>query len=211
MFTGLIEEIGTVRSLARGTVGRLVVASERLASGVAIGDSVSVSGACLTVTSVSGSEVSFDAVPETISRTTLGDLRPGDKVNLESSLRAGDPIGGHFVQGHVDGVGTIESSRPLGESQVIRVKAGGEVLKYVVEKGSIAVDGISLTVASFDRTGFNIAVIPHTLAATTLHLKRPGDKVNLEADILGKYVEKMLGRMGTGRVTEELLRDAGFM
>ena len=211
MFTGLIEEMGTVRSLARGTVGRLVVASEKVAAGVAIGDSVAINGACLTVTSVSGSETSFDAVPETLSRTTLGDLRPGDKVNLESSLRAGDPIGGHFVQGHVDGVGSIESSRSLGESQVIRVIAPGDVLKYVVEKGSIAIDGISLTVASCDRSGFNIAVIPHTLDATTLHLKRAGDKVNLESDILGKYVGKLLGSMGSGRVTEDILRDAGFM
>lgn len=211
MFTGLIEEIGTVRSLARGTVGRLVVASEKVAAGVEIGDSVSVSGACLTVTSISSGEIAFDAVPETLSRTTLGDLRPGDKVNLESSLRAGEPIGGHFVQGHVDGVGTVESSRSLGESRVIRIGAPGEVLRYVVEKGSIALDGISLTVASCDKSGFSIAVIPHTLEATTLGMKRPGDKVNLEADILGKYVEKMLGRMGSGRVTEELLRDAGFM
>jgi len=211
MFTGLIEEIGTVRSLARGTVGRLVVASSKIAAGVEIGDSVAVSGACLTVTSIGGGEIAFDAVPETLSRTTLGDLRPGDKVNIESSLRAGAPIGGHFVQGHVDGVGTVESSRPLGESGVIRIGAPGEVLKYVVEKGSIALDGISLTVASCDKSGFTIAVIPHTLEATTLGMKRPGDKVNLEADILGKYVEKMLGRMGTGRVTEELLRDAGFM
>lgn len=211
MFTGLIEEIGTVRSLTRGTVGRLVVASGKIAGEVAIGDSVAVNGACLTVTSISGGEIAFDAVPETLSRTTMGDLRPGDKVNLESSLRAGAPIGGHFVQGHVDGVGVVESSRTLGESQVIRIGAPGEVLRYVVEKGSIAVDGISLTVASCDRSGLTIAVIPHTLKATTLDAKRAGDKVNLEADILGKYVEKLLGRLGPGRVTEETLRDAGFM
>ena len=211
VFTGLIEEIGTVRSLAQGTVGRLVVASGRIAGDVAIGDSVAVNGACLTVTSINGGEIAFDAVPETLSRTTIGDLRPGDKVNLESSLRVGAPIGGHFVLGHVDGVGVIESSRPLGESQVIRISAPGEVLRYVVEKGSIAVDGISLTVVSCDRSGITIAVIPHTLEATTLHSKRAGDKVNLEADILGKYVEKLLGHLGPGRVTEETLRDAGFM
>jgi len=211
MFTGLIEEEGTVRSLARGTVGRLTVASEKVAGGVAIGDSVAVNGACLTVTAVSSGELTFDAVPETFSRTTLGDLRPGDQVNLETSVRAGEPIGGHFVQGHVDGVGTIVSSRSLGESRVIRVTAPGEVLRYVVEKGSIAVDGISLTVASCDSTGFTIAVIPHTLEATTLHLKGSGDRVNLEADILGKYVEKLLGRLSASGVTEELLRDAGFM
>ena len=211
MFTGLIEEMGTVKSLARGTVGRLVVASEKIAVGVAIGDSVSINGACLTVTSINGRELAFDAVPETFSRTTLGDLRPGDSVNLESSLKAGGAIGGHFVLGHVDGVGVIESSRSLGESRVIRLSAPGEVLRYVVEKGSIAVDGISLTVASCDRSGITIAVIPHTLEETTLQAKRAGDRVNLEADILGKYVEKLLGRLGPGQVTEETLRDAGFM
>lgn len=211
MFTGLIEELGTVRSLSRGTVGKLVVASEKIAGEVAIGDSVAINGACLTATSISGGDISFDAVPETLSRTSLGELRPGDKVNLETSLRAGQPIGGHFVQGHVDGVGTIESSRSLGESQVIRIAAPAEVLKYVVEKGSIAIDGVSLTVASCDRSGFTIAVIPHTLAATTLHSKRAGDKVNLEADILGKYVEKLLSRMGSSGVTEGFLRDQGFM
>lgn len=211
MFTGLIQEMGTVRSLSRGTVGKLVIASEKTPREVAIGDSVAVNGACLTVTAISGGEVSFDAVPETFSRTSLGELRPGDKVNLETSLKAGQTMGGHFVQGHVDGVGKIESSRSLGESQVIRVSAPSEVLRYVVEKGSIAIDGISLTVASCDRSGFTIAVIPRTLDATTLHAKRPGDKVNLEADILAKYVEKLLGRMGSSNVTEDTLRDAGFM
>lgn len=211
MFTGLVEEIGTVRSLARGTVGKLVVACQKTASSVEIGDSVAVNGACLTVTSINGGDISFDAVPETLSRTNLDDLKPGERVNLETSLRAGEPIGGHFVQGHVDGVGTIESSRSLGESRVIRISAPSDVLRYVVEKGSIAIDGISLTVASCDRTGFNIAVIPHTLEATTLYLKRSGDKVNIETDILGKYVEKLLSRMGSGNITEDLLRDAGFM
>ena len=211
MFTGLIEEMGTVKSLAKATVGRLVVASTKVAGGVEVGDSVAINGACLTVTSVAAGELTFDAVPETLSRTTFADLRPGDKVNLESSLKAGEPIGGHFVQGHVDGVGTIQSSRSLGESQVIRINAPADVLKYVVEKGSIAVEGISLTVASCDSVGFAIAVIPHTLDATTLHLKRAGDRVNLEADILGKYVEKMLGRLASSGVTEEILRDAGFM
>lgn len=211
MFTGLIQELGTVRSLSRGTVGKLVVAAEKTPGEVAIGDSVAINGACLTVTAVSGGEISFDAVPETLSRTSLGELRPGDRVNLETSLKAGQAIGGHFVQGHVDGVGTIESSRSLGESQVIRIAAPAGVLRYVVEKGSIAVDGISLTVASCDKSGITIAVIPHTLDATTLHAKRAGDKVNLEADILGKYVEKLLGRLGPSGVTEDALRDAGFM
>ncbi len=211
MFTGLIEELGTVKSLTRGMVGTLVVVGPKIAESVKIGDSVAVNGSCLTVTSISGVELAFEAVPETFSRTTLGDLAPGQTVNLESSLKAGEPIGGHFVQGHVDGVGTVVSSRSLGESRVIRINAPADVLRYVVEKGSIAIDGISLTVASCDSMGFTLAVIPHTLDATTLHTKQTGDKVNLEADILGKYVEKMLGRLQVSSVTEELLRDAGFM
>ena len=212
MFTGLIEEIGIVKSLTGGTVARLVVASARVIEDVRVGDSVSVSGACLTVTSVSDGHLTFDAVPETLSRTTLEDLRPGDKVNLEASLRAGKMIGGHFVQGHVDGVGNVESVRRLGDSAEVRIGAPREILRYVVEKGSIAVDGISLTVASVDDAGFTVAAIPHTLDVTTLGSKRPGDRVNLEVDIIGKYVEKFLGGRGASAgVTEEMLRDSGFM
>lgn len=212
MFTGLVEEVGTVRSITRVAVGRLVVTSSRVINEVAIGDSVSVSGVCLTVTSIAEGELLFDAVPETLSRSSLGDLRPGDKVNLEASLRAGSTMGGHIVQGHVDGVGRVESITPIEDSWVIRIAAPEAVLRYVVEKGSIAIDGISLTVASYDDSGFTIAVIPHTLSATTLCLRKPGDKVNLEADIIGKYVEKYVTeRREKSRLTEDLLRDAGFM
>ncbi|MGB9619066.1 MAG: riboflavin synthase [Armatimonadota bacterium] len=212
MFTGLIEEIGTVKSLVPGGVTKLVVASSRVAQNVEVGDSVSVSGVCLTVTRIGEGELAFDAVPETLARSTLAHVRPGDTINLESSLRAGGTIGGHFVQGHIDGVGTVESVRQLGESAEIRIAAPSGILRYVVEKGSIAVDGISLTVASVDRTGFAVAVIPHTMQVTTLGRRRPGDRVNLEVDIIAKYVEKLLaGRGGSGGVTEDLLRDAGFM
>lgn len=212
MFTGLVEELGVVRSLMRGTVNRLTIGSERVIRDVAIGDSVAINGVCLTVTAIGESEFSFDAVPETLSRSTLGSLHPGDRVNLEASLRAGKMIGGHFVQGHVDGVGTMESIRVLADSAVIRIAAPADVLKYVVEKGSIAVEGISLTVASVDDRGFTVAVIPHTLQVTTLGLRKPGDRVNLEADIIGKYVEKFLaGRGGGSGVTEDLLRESGFM
>ena len=212
MFTGLIEEIGTVKSLAGGAVARFVVASERVVDDIRIGDSVSVSGVCLTVTSVGDGQLTFDAVPETLSRSALRQARPGDKVNLEASLRAGKMIGGHFVQGHVDGVGTVEFTKRLGDSAEVRIGAPGAILRYVVEKGSIAVDGISLTVASVDDAGFTIAAIPHTLDVTTLGLKRPGDHVNLEVDIIGKYVEKFLGgRAASVGVTKDLLRDAGFM
>lgn len=211
MFTGLVEDLGVVKAITRGTVSRLIVASERVAANAYVGDSVAVNGVCLTVTSVSGDELIFDAVPETLSRSTLGSLRSGDRVNLESSLKAGSAIGGHFVQGHVDGVGVVESIRRMEDSATIRICAPREVMRYVVEKGSIAVDGISLTVASVDDSGFTVAVIPHTLEVTTLGLKRSGDKVNLEADIIGKYVEKFLAGRPSDGVTEDLLRRAGFV
>lgn len=212
MFTGLVEEIGTVKRLTVGTVAKLVVASNKVINDVILGDSVAVNGVCLTVTSIGAGELSFDAVPETLSRSTLKDLHAGDKVNLEGSLRAGKMIGGHFVQGHVDGIGTVSSVRSLGDSVVIEFKAPPEVVRYIVEKGSIAIDGTSLTVASVDDYGFSIAVIPHTLGASTLGLRKPGDKVNLETDIIGKYVEKFLaGRGGKSGVTEDFLRNAGFM
>lgn len=212
MFTGLVEEIGTVKRLARGTVYTLVVGSNKIINEVALGDSVAINGVCLTVTSMGSGELSFNAVPETVSRSTLKNLRPGDKVNLEAALRAGKMMGGHIVQGHVDGVGTIDSISSLAESKVIKINAPHEVLRYVVEKGSIAVDGISLTIAAVDDSSFTLAVIPHTLEMTTLPLRRPGDKVNLEADIIGKYVEKFLsGRGGSGGVTEDLLRKSGFI
>lgn len=211
MFTGIIEELGTVISLRSGTVARLVIAGPRVAEEISVGDSVSVNGVCLTATSVSGDEISFDAVPETLSRSTLGQLRTGDRVNLESSLRAGKVIGGHFVQGHVDGIGIVESIREIASSREIRFRAPAEVTRYVVEKGSIAVDGISLTVASFDASGFTVAVIPHTLESTTLGMIRPGDRVNLETDIIGKYVEKFVKGHCQSGVTESLLRESGFM
>jgi riboflavin synthase len=212
MFTGLTEEIGTVRNIKGGAVATIAISCDRVTRDAEIGDSVSVSGVCLTVVAASDDGLVFDCVPETLSRSTLKDLRPGDKVNLESSLRAGKMIGGHFVQGHADGVGTVEVTRDLGRSSQMRIAAPREVLRYVVEKGSIAVDGVSLTVVSCDDAGFTVALIPHTLATTTLGVKKSGDKVNLEADILGKYVEKFLsgGRASNG-VTDDLLRDAGFM
>jgi len=212
MFTGLIEEIGTVGNVKTGPVVTIAVACDRVARDAAIGDSVSVSGVCLTVVSVGTGEVAFEAVPETLSRSTLKNLRPGDKVNLESSLRAGKMIGGHFVQGHVDGIGTVENTRDLGRSSQMRISAPREVVRYVVEKGSIAVDGVSLTVVSWDDAGLTVALIPHTLSTTTLGVKKRGDKVNLEADILGKYVEKFVsGGRNSGGVTEDLLRESGFV
>jgi riboflavin synthase len=179
MFTGIVREVGRVVSFDGG---RLVVAAESTA---AAGDSVAVDGVCLTV--VDGSGLAFDVVSETLARTTLGGLEAGDGVNIEPALRAGDPLGGHYVQGHVDGVGRVRS---LGEP--VWFDAPAELLRYLVEKGSIAVDGVSLTVAAVDDGGFAVALIPHTLAETTLGGLAPGDGVNLETDVLAKYVERLL-------------------
>jgi riboflavin synthase len=189
MFTGIDRELGRVEAFDGS---RLRVAAPATAPGVAIGDSVAIAGVCLTVVENGGAALSFDAVPETISRTSLGRLRPGDGVNVEPALRAGDPMGGHVMQGHVDGVGTVRSIEAEGDGRRIWLDTPPDVLRYCVEKGSVAVDGASLTIAALDDAGFAVALIPHTLAATTLGALQPGDSVNLEADVLAKYVERLL-------------------
>jgi riboflavin synthase len=191
MFTGLVREVGTVASMEDG---RLVVDAPATAQGVQLGDSIAIDGVCLTVVACDDSSLSFDAVPETLARTALGTLDQGSRVNLEPALRAGDALGGHYVQGHVDGVGAVQSVAPEGEGRRVRFEAPAELLKYIVEKGSIAVQGTSLTVAAVDETGFEVALIPHTLQATTLGELRPEQPVNLETDVLAKYVEKLLPR-----------------
>jgi riboflavin synthase len=191
MFTGLVREVGTVASMEDG---RLVVDAPATAQGVQLGDSIAIDGVCLTVVACDDSSLRFDAVPETLARTALGTLDQGSRVNLEPALRAGDALGGHYVQGHVDGVGAVQSVAPEGEGRRVRFEAPAELLKYIVEKGSIAVQGTSLTVAAVDETGFEVALIPHTLQATTLGELRPEQPVNLETDVLAKYVEKLLPR-----------------
>jgi riboflavin synthase len=185
VFTGLVREVGRVVSFDGG---RLRIESSLAA---AVGDSVSVNGCCLTVVDGDGRTLAFDAVPETLARTTLGRLDPGAGVNLEPALRAGEPLGGHYVQGHVDGVGRVRSLEPEGDGARLWVDPPAEVLRYCVEKGSIAVDGVSLTIAGLDDDGFAVALVPHTLAVTTLGTLEPGSEVNLEADVLAKYVEKL--------------------
>jgi riboflavin synthase len=193
MFTGIVREKGRVAALDGGTDGlRLRIDAPETATRVAVGDSVAISGCCLTVVAIENGTLSFDAVPETLDRTSLGGLAPGREVNLESAVRAGEPLGGHVMQGHVDGVGTVRSVEPEGEGRRIWLDAPASVLRYVVEKGSIAVDGVSLTVAALDDQGFAVALIPHTLAETTLGDFEPGRPVNLEADVLAKYVERLL-------------------
>ena len=182
MFTGIVRERGRVTSFDGG---RLVVESRIDAE---VGDSVSVDGVCLTVAEARNGTLSFDVMVETLSRAKLF----GAQVNLEPSLRAGDPLGGHYVQGHVDGVGHVRSVEPEGEGRRVWIDAEPNLLRYLVEKGSITVDGVSLTVAKLDQDGFSVALVQHTLAATTLGAVAPGDKVNLETDVLAKYVERLL-------------------
>jgi riboflavin synthase len=189
VFTGLIREVGTVAAF---DAGRLVVDAPETAPSAAVGDSVAIGGVCLTVTALDGSRLSFEAVPETLARTVLGSLDAGSRVNLEPALRAGDALGGHYVQGHVDGVGTVRSVEPEGGGKRIWIDAAADLLRYVAEKGSIAVDGTSLTVAGLDDSGFAVALIPHTLTVTTLGALEAGSRVNLEVDMLAKYVERLL-------------------
>jgi riboflavin synthase len=189
MFTGLVREVGVVRSLAAS--GRLVISSSLEAE---LGDSIAIDGACLTVVAFDGETLAFDAVPETLARTCLGRLAAGSRVNLEPALRAGDALGGHYVQGHVDGVGTVRSVEPEDRGRRVWFDVPAELLRYVVEKGSITVQGVSLTVAGIDGEGFAVALIPHTLEATTLGELVPGTPVNVEADVLAKYVERLVAR-----------------
>jgi riboflavin synthase len=210
MFTGLVEEVGEVRAVAPGALSsRITVAAARVLEGTVEGDSVCISGTCLTVTGIEPGALSFTAVHETLSRSTLGKLRAGSKVNLERALAVGSRLGGHFVQGHVDGTTRLQGITPEGESRRFTFHLPSELSRYLVEKGSIAIDGISLTVASLSSDRFSVALIPHTLGATTLDFLRPGDEVNLEVDLLAKYVERLLGAPTEG-VTEDFLRRYGF-
>ena len=189
MFTGIVEELGTVRTRDGG---RFVIGAALTLDGLAIGDSVAHNGCCLTVVNLGRDEYAVDAVAETLGRTNLGDLRPGDAVNLERPVRLTDRLGGHLVQGHVDAVGEVISAAPDLE---VSLPAG--LARYVVEKGSIAVDGCSLTVVKALGESFTVAVIPHTVEVTTLGRRRPGDRVNLEVDIVAKYVERLLADRGS--------------
>ncbi len=193
MFTGLVEEIGTIVALVPADGGlRVAIRAQVVTDGLAIGDSVAVDGACLTAVELHPDGFVIDAVAETLRRTTIGQAQPGDRVNLERALALGARLGGHLVQGHIDGTGAITEARPEGEGWVLRIEAEPGLMRYVVEKGSIAVDGVSLTVASRDATGLTIALIPHTIVATTLGPERVGSRVNLEVDLVAKYVEALV-------------------
>jgi riboflavin synthase len=194
MFTGIVEELGTVRAVTPNEGGaRIEIAATRVLEDAELGASIAVNGCCLTVVELGPDHWAADAVTETLDRTSLGRLRAGDRVNLERPVRLADRLGGHLVQGHVDAVGTLHDRTPLPDGSTrMTFGAPAGVLRYVVEKGSITVDGISLTVAGLGDDAFEIAVIPHTLSVTTLGTRQPGDPVNLEVDVLAKYVERLL-------------------
>ena len=197
MFTGIVREKGRVVSAALNGDGRslvLRIAAPQTAAETSLGDSVSVAGCCLTAVGADAGELAFEAVPESLARTTLAELGEGVEVNLESALRAGEPLGGHYVQGHVDGVGRVRSLEPDGDGARLLLDVPAEILRYCVEKGSLAVDGVSLTIAALDERGVGIALVPHTLLETTLSRLQAGDAVNLEADVLAKYVERLAQR-----------------
>ena len=195
MFTGIVRERGRVVAARRNGSGlELRVAAPETADTTSVGDSVAVAGCCLTAVATKDGELAFDAVPETLARTTLGELAEGAEVNLEPALRAGEPLGGHYVQGHVDGTGRVRSLEPEGDGAQLTLDVPQELLRYCAEKGSLAVDGVSLTIAALGDDTVEIALVPHTLGATTLGSLSPGAPVNLEVDVLAKYVERLSQR-----------------
>jgi riboflavin synthase alpha subunit len=205
VFTGIVEAVGTVVSAERaGTLLRLVVEAPALAAAARVGDSIAVRGACLTVTRAADGRLCFEAVAETCLRTALGELVPGARVNLERALRADARLDGHVVQGHVDGVGRVRELRRDGEDVRLCVECPAEVAEHLVPKGSVAIDGVSLTVVGASEAAFDVALVPHTLSATSLGSLRPGDRVNLEVDVLAKYVRRSVERiLGAGRPAGE--------
>jgi riboflavin synthase len=193
MFTGLVQAVGRVGAIDHSSEGARVTIETALATELRAGDSIAVNGVCLSAAALHDGWFAADAMNETLSRTSIGGLGPGAEVNLELPLRASDRLGGHMVQGHVDGVGTIDSVASDGIARRVRIEAPPEVMRYVIEKGSIAVDGVSLTVAGMDSRSFTVSLIPETLHRTNLGHAGPGDRVNLEVDVLAKYVEKLMG------------------
>jgi len=211
MFTGIVEEMGTVKALRRDAgAARLAISASTVLVGTAPGDSICVNGVCLTVVDVTKGVFSADVAVETLKVTNLGDLKVGAPVNLERALQLSARIGGHLVSGHVDAVGRVREKREEGNGWRIFFDAPENVLRYVIKKGSIAIDGVSLTVAEVDAPGFSVAIIPHTAKGTTLGFKKPGDSVNLESDIIGKYVERLLSERVESGVNLDFLKGHGF-
>lgn len=214
MFTGLIEDLGTLRQLRRESDKvQLTVATRIPMAELVLGESIAVNGICLTVVAFGGGTLTADVSPESLACTTLGELGPGDPVNLERALRLGDRLGGHLVSGHVDGVAVLLEKSRDGNAVRLRFRMAAELNRLVVEKGSITVDGISLTVNQVSEETFSVAIIPQTLAATNLHHRQPGSRVNIETDIIGKYVARLLGQRGDAKSSIDLdfLAKHGFL
>ncbi len=211
MFTGLVEEIGRLVAVeAMGTARRFTIRAEKILADAKIDDSICVSGVCLTVVAVAGGTFQVQAVDETLRKTTLGNLRQGSRVNLERALRPTDRLGGHFVQGHVDGTAPIVDFAPQAAGKLMTLELGRELLRYVIPHGSIALDGVSLTVARLEDVRITIALIPHTLAQTTLGERQVGEWLNVETDLLGKYVERLLTTSAGGSLTEAKIHAWGY-
>lgn len=216
MFTGLIEEIGVVQSIVKNNVSAAIQISARhILKDINIGDSINTNGACLTVTSFDASGFWVDVMTETMNKTNLKNLKKGSKVNLERAMKIGDRIGGHMVSGHIDGTGVIAKVHTIENAHIIKIKAGQDILKYIINKGSIAIDGISLTVMEINDLDFAVSIIPHTGNMTTLFEKNPGDIINLECDMIGKYVEKLIRNSHSGsntsKISMEYLGEHGFL
>lgn len=208
MFTGIVEEMGTIRSIRKGTHSAVLEIQARVVlEDIHVGDSIAVNGVCLTATSFTPTTFTADVMHETLNRSSLAALHPGSRVNLERAMAANGRFGGHIVSGHVDGLGTVLTTQKDDNAIWYTIGAAPEVLRYVVEKGSITIDGISLTVARVDGQSFAISAIPHTVAVTVLQDRKPGDKVNLETDIIGKYVEKLLQPKEIPKQTSGITRD----
>lgn len=207
MFTGIVEEIGVIKETSPR---RLDIAAKKVLEDIKPGDSIAVNGACLTVTSLGGNGFSVDIMPETIRRSNLGRLHYGDTVNLERAVSTGGRFGGHFVQGHVDGAGSIVSLSPEEGAVIARISAPAELMPYIVNKGFIAVDGVSLTVIDYDDFSFSVSLVTYTREHTTLGSKKPGDVVNLEVDIIAKYVERLVRGEKLG-ITMDFLEEHGFL
>jgi riboflavin synthase len=216
MFTGIVEELGKIMSVKKGAEScQLEISASKVLENTKIGDSIAVNGICLTVTSLSASSFSADVMAETLRRTSLSSLKSGSFVNLERAMSADGRFGGHIVSGHIDGTGIIKEFKNEGNAVWVTVNADMNILKYIVEKGSVAIDGISLTVADVSNSFFKVSIIPHTQNETTLLMKKTGDKVNLECDVIAKYVEKMLYTRDSisnkKGITMDLLYENGFM
>ena len=205
MFTGIVEEIGEIAAISNGAKSaRLTIKGDMIFSDLKLGDSVSVNGVCLTAAQISGKTFTADVMAETMRRSNLGTLKKGSRVNLERAMAADGRFGGHIVSGHIDGTGIVRSFKREDNAVWLTVTADEKLMRYIIEKGSIAIDGVSLTVARVFKDAFSVSLIPHTAAETILLTKKMGDKVNLECDIVGKYVEKLLGKQSN--LTEEFLK-----